>query len=116
MMADKKMHQSETGSENYLLSRGQVVIDPVRHEVKIDGHLCILTAKEFGLLYQLASNPGKTHTRQELLDSIWGKDTFVTVRTIDTHIRRLRKKLGPASNMIETSRGLGYRLINSNNQ
>lgn len=109
------MHQKQTTSENFLLSRGQIVIDPIRHEVKIEGHLCILTAKEFGLLYQLASNPGKTYTRQELLDSIWGKDTYVTVRTVDTHIRRLRKKLGPASNMIETSRGAGYRLIDFGN-
>ncbi|MDP3937456.1 MAG: winged helix-turn-helix domain-containing protein, partial [Deltaproteobacteria bacterium] len=68
-----------------------------------------LTATEFKLLSHLASTRGRVQTRDHLLDTIWGDQTYVTPRTVDTHLKRLREKLGPAKNFIETVRGVGYR-------
>lgn len=99
--------------EDNKLETGPLAIDPARHEVWINDAPCVLTAKEFGLLYQLVSHPGKFQTREGLLEKVWGDETYVTSRTVDTHVRRLRKKLGAASDMIETMRGLGYRLRDS---
>lgn len=68
-----------------------------------------LTAKEFRLLETLMTRPGHVMSRQRLLDAVWGSDITVTERTIDTHLKRLREKLGPAGDLIETVRGVGYR-------
>lgn len=104
---------AEREDDRAILRHGSVVIDPARHQVLVEGTLCDLTAKEFGLLYQLASKPGKVHLRENLLAAVWGDDVVVTLRTIDTHIRRLRQKLGRARNMIETVKGVGYRFIDT---
>lgn len=64
--------------------------------------------KEFELIRVLASAPGKVFTREELLDEVWGTDVYVTNRTVDVHIRKIRKKLG--SGYVETITGVGYRL------
>jgi len=89
--------------------RGALTIDPARHAVTVNGHPCSLTATEFKLLHWLASRPGIVHVRDSLLDAVWGESAFVTPRTVDTHIRRLREKLGDSGQMIETLRGVGYR-------
>jgi len=68
-----------------------------------------LTAKEFGLLRALMLRPGRVMTRDRLLSEVWGRDVTVTSRTIDTHLKRLREKLGEAGGLIETVRGVGYR-------
>ena len=68
-----------------------------------------LTAKKFSLLHGLMQRPGRVLTRDQLLDEVWGSDITVTNRTIDTHLKRLREKLGAASSLIETVRGVGYR-------
>ena len=68
-----------------------------------------LTAKEFDLLARLMTRPGRVMTRDFLLEHVWGADISVTARTIDTHLKRLREKLGPAGDLIETVRGVGYR-------
>ncbi len=92
------------------LRRGALVIDPEQHEVAVNGRALALTATEFRLLHHLAAHPGYAHNRDELLDVIWGEDKFVTPRTVDTYIRRLREKIGPgAEDMIQTLRGVGYR-------
>ena len=91
------------------LRRGPLTIDPEQYEVTVDGRPLTLTATEFRLLHHLASHPGHARNRDELLDIIWGEDKFVTPRTVDTYIRRLREKLGPAGEMIQTLRGVGYR-------
>ena len=75
----------------------------------MDGEEVQLTAKEFALLHGLMQRPGRVMTRERLLDEVWGADITVTTRTIDTHLKRLREKLGPASSLIETVRGVGYR-------
>lgn len=82
----------------------------------IDRHRCLyrdeevtLTAKEFGLLAALMRRPGRVQTRERLLEEVWGEGIAVTHRTVDTHMKRLREKLGEAGELIDTVRGVGYR-------
>jgi two-component system phosphate regulon response regulator PhoB len=92
-----------------VLERGSIALDTERHRCSVDQVEVILTAKEFRLLEALMSRPGRVLSRQRLLDEVWGSDITVTERTIDTHLKRLREKLGPAGDLIETVRGVGYR-------
>lgn len=92
-----------------LLEHGPLRLDAERHRCLVDGHEVELTAKEFDLLQHLMMRPGRVMTRERLLDQVWGSDIAVTTRTIDTHLKRLREKLGPAGALIETVRGVGYR-------
>jgi len=93
-----------------VLRRGALALDAERHRCSVEGVAVDLTAKEFRLLEVLMSRPGHVMTRQRLLDDVWGSDITVTERTIDTHLKRLREKLGAAGDLIETVRGVGYRL------
>ena len=86
-----------------------LVIDPERHRVEVDGEEVSLTATEFKLLSHLASRVGRVQTREVLLDEVWGYPYEGYARTVDTHIRRLRQKLGSQKERIETIRGVGYR-------
>ena len=86
-----------------------VVIDPQRHEVKVDDESVILTATEFRLLHFLASHPGRVFTRDHLLTRVIGEDAIVIDRNIDVHVRAIRKKLGNHRDLVETIRGVGYR-------
>jgi two-component system phosphate regulon response regulator PhoB len=88
---------------------GKVTVDRVKHRVSIDGSPIDLTPSEFRLLDTLIRQPGRAFDRSELIDSALGEDTLVLERTIDVHIRSLRKKLGTHSNAVETVRGIGYR-------
>jgi two-component system phosphate regulon response regulator PhoB len=88
---------------------GELVIDPEKPSVSIQDDEINLTATEFKLLHHLASNAGKVQTREVLLEKVWGYAYQGYARTVDTHIRRLRKKLGTISENIETVRGIGYR-------
>ena len=85
------------------------MLDAERHRCYVDADEVALTAKEFELLRGLMQRPGRVMTRDQLLAEIWGDDIAVTLRTIDTHLKRLREKLGPAGGRIETVRGVGYR-------
>ena len=76
------------------LSHGPLELDVERHRCMVEGSVIDLTAKEFGLLAALMSRPGRVMTRERLLDEVWGSDISVTLRTIDTHLKRLREKLG----------------------
>jgi two-component system phosphate regulon response regulator PhoB len=98
-----------TGGERNLLERDDVRVDLDRHRCWVGGEEVALTAKEFQLLATLMRRPGRVLTRERLLDEIWGSDVTVTMRTIDTHLKRLREKLGPGGDLIETVRGVGYR-------
>lgn len=87
-------------------------IDPDRYEVKLDGKKVTCTPKEMELLWYLASNPGRVFTREELLEQVWGYDYFGDTRTVDTHIKRLRRKLALEKNYpweIKTIWGTGYK-------
>jgi len=92
------------------LRLGGLSIDPGRHQVEAGGRPVELTATEFKLLQCLAENAGRVMSRGTLLDRVWGYSFDGYGRTVDTHIRRLRRKLGPLAGLIETVRGLGYRL------
>jgi two-component system phosphate regulon response regulator PhoB len=84
-------------------------VDFAAHKVTVDGEEATLTATEFKLLAELISNPGKVQTRDQLLDKVWGYQFDGYARTVDTHVRRLRQKLGPYSDWVETVRSVGYR-------
>lgn len=86
-----------------------IVIDRVRHQVTMDGEALDLTPSEFRLLETLMRDPGRAYERNDLIDLALGEDTVVLERTIDVHIRALRKKLGENNELIETVRGVGYR-------
>jgi two-component system phosphate regulon response regulator PhoB len=92
-----------------VLEHGPLRLDPARHRCWVHDEEISLTAKEFDLLRGLMARPGRVLTREVLLDNVWGSDITVTVRTIDTHLKRLREKLGAAGELIETVRGVGYR-------
>ena len=79
------------------------------HRVWVDENETVLTALEFRLLTTCLQRRGRVQTRDRLLDDVWGYEADVTTRTVDTHIKRLREKLGPIGTYIETLRGVGYR-------
>lgn len=92
------------------LSVNGLSLDPAEHTVTADGERVILTLKEFELLRLFLSSPGVVFTRETLLASIWDTEYIGETRTVDMHIRTLRQKLGRCGAMIETVRGVGYRL------
>lgn len=89
---------------------GAVVLDEDRHEVRVDGEPVALTATEFRLLSLLMERQGRVQSREQLLVNVWNYDEEMETRTVDTHVRRLREKLGSAADIIETVRGVGYRV------
>jgi len=92
-----------------ILDADKLVVDITRHKVTVDKKEIELTPMEFKLLVTLMQRKGKAQSRDKLLEDIWDIAADVTTRTIDTHIKRLRQKLGKAGKFIETIRGLGYR-------
>jgi len=92
-----------------IIQIGDLLIDIDRHHVSIKKSSIPLTSTEFKLLAELASNRGRVQTRERLLDKVWGYTYEGYARTVDTHVRRLREKLGPSGDFIETIRGVGYR-------
>jgi two-component system phosphate regulon response regulator PhoB len=95
--------------DNDVVTRAGITLDRRRYRVNVDGQLVELTKSEFRLLDTLIRQPGRAFDRTELIDSALGEDTLVLERTIDVHIRALRKKIGPNADAIETVRGVGYR-------
>jgi two-component system phosphate regulon response regulator PhoB len=91
------------------LAFGDLRVDPEAHQVWIGQEEIILTALEFKLLTTLLSRKGRVQSRKQLLDDVWGIQADVSTRTVDTHVKRLRHKLGAAGEFIETLRGVGYR-------
>lgn len=92
------------------LSVGPLVIDPERHKVELNGQPLTLTRTEFRLLHALAMARGRVLTRDQLIDKAMGADAVVTDRTVDVHLTSVRGKLGEARGLIETVRGVGYRI------
>jgi two-component system phosphate regulon response regulator PhoB len=103
----KRSQRIETVSPQ--LTFGQLEIDVSAHVVRVAGEEIPLTALEFKLLHTLMQRRGRVQTRELLLQDVWDIRADVTTRTVDTHVRRLREKLGPSSDYIETIRGVGYR-------
>jgi two-component system phosphate regulon response regulator PhoB len=89
----------------------ELAIDVPRHQVSVKGRNVDLTATEFKLLTVLAQRRGRVQSRDQLLHDVWEYDNLIDTRTVDTHMRRLREKLGPAAKYLDTVRGVGYRFI-----
>lgn len=92
------------------ISRGPLRVDLRQHQVEVAGVKAPLTLKEYELLKKLLLHPGIVFSRDQLLNDIWGYEFSGETRTVDVHIRTLRQKLGAAGELIETVRGVGYRL------
>ena len=92
-----------------LLQVGRIGVDLSRHQVTVDGKVVELTATEFKLITVLAQRRGRVQSREQLLRDVWEYDAEIDTRTVDTHVRRLREKLGTAAEALDTVRGVGYR-------
>ena len=88
-----------------------LVIDRSRHSVTYNNKPLDLTLTEFKLVTVLAERKGRVQSREQLLKDVWGYNTFIDTRTVDTHMRRLRDKLGEAAKLLDTVRGVGYRFL-----
>ena len=95
------------------MTAGSITIDPARHKVTAGKKDVDLTSIEFRLLRMLMQRRGRVQERDRLLNEVWGYESVIDTRTVDTHIRRLREKLGKAGDQIETVRGFGYRFRES---
>ena len=104
----RRCGKDEKGQE--LLTRGGLVLNTTEHSVTADGEKVALTLKEYEMLKLLLSRPGTAFTRDQLFLQIWGAAYMGGSRTVDVHIRTLRQKLGTYGGLIETIRGVGYRL------
>ncbi len=93
------------------LRLNRFVLDAKNYTVVTDATGVQLSKKEFEVLYFLAANPNRIISRRELIAKVWGETTFISERTIDVHIRQIRKKIGNLADCIETLKGIGYRLI-----
>jgi len=89
--------------------RDGLLVDTEAHKVMVDDQEVPLTATEFKLLAELIKRQGRVQTRDQLLNTVWGYEFEGYARTVDTHVRRLRQKIGPYADMVETVRGVGYR-------
>ncbi len=89
----------------------ELSLDVPRHQAMVRGRSIDLTATEFRLLTVLAQRRGRVQSREQLLQDVWEYDNLIDTRTVDTHMRRLREKLGPAAKYLDTVRGVGYRFI-----
>ena len=104
--------RTDDGANEKILEFGPILMNLDAHEVSIDGKIVNLTALEFKLLKHLLKRKGRVQTRDQLLGDVWGYSSEVTTRTVDTHIKRLREKLGEPGDLIQTIRGVGYRFNN----
>ena len=104
--------RTDDGANEQILEFGPILMNLEAHEVSIDGKIVNLTALEFKLLKHLLKRKGRVQTRDQLLGDVWGYSSEVTTRTVDTHIKRLREKLGEPGDLIQTIRGVGYRFNN----
>ena len=102
--------RSEPAGQSHIEIAG-VAIDEDLHQLTVDGKNVILTATEFRLLKLLMERKGRVQSRDHLLVNVWHYDTDIETRTVDTHVRRVREKLGQHAHMIETVRGVGYRAV-----
>ena len=93
-----------------VLRQGSILMDEGRHVVEVNGTPVTLTLKEYDLLRLLLENPGQVFSRDRLLSAVWGTDYYGETRTVDVHIGTLRTKLGAAGDILQTVRGVGYKL------
>ncbi len=104
------LRRNPNESSDGLLSLNGIVLDRKRLQVHIEGKTVDFTATEFKLLTLLMERRGRVQSREVLLNDVWGYERVIDTRTVDTHVRRLREKLGGSADCIETVRGFGYRI------
>jgi two-component system, OmpR family, phosphate regulon response regulator PhoB len=107
--AERRTARATTGSDRKLRWKG-LELDPVRHRVFIDDEELQLRPLEFKLIHMLLEHPGRVFTRGQLLQEVWSISGEASSRTVDTHVRRLRERLGAYGDAVETVHGFGYRL------
>jgi two-component system phosphate regulon response regulator PhoB len=105
----RRVTQAPAADEEPVVDFGRLRVDRGGHHVWVDGQEVPLTALEFRLLSTFVARKGRVQTRETLLADVWGIEAEVTTRTVDTHVKRLREKLGAAGDYVETIRGVGYR-------
>jgi two-component system phosphate regulon response regulator PhoB len=105
------LKRGERKTDNMEVQRqfGELKLDVDSHEVFVNDEQVSLTALEFKLLRQLVDRRGRVQSRDQLLSDVWGYSSDVTTRTVDTHIKRLREKLGDMGKYVQTIRGVGYK-------
>ena len=103
------LRRGDTPTEQGEVVVDAIRIDPARHRVSVEGKLVHLTSIEFKLLETLVARRGRVQSRDRLLNEVWGYESMIDTRTVDTHIRRLRSKLGKSGDSVETVRSFGYR-------
>ena len=99
-----------SSSQPDVLNAGPIILDRDRREMTLDGKIIVLTATEFGILWELIAARGRVLSRDQLINAVLGTSAVVTDRTIDVHVAALRKKIGRAATLIQTIRGVGYTL------
>ena len=99
--------EAKKGQKSAKINAGNLIIDRTSYTVTVNDEPITLPKKEFELLYYLVQNPDKVHSRDDLLQNIWGSDVYVLARTVDVHIRKVREKIG--SDYIVTVKGVGYK-------
>ncbi len=104
------LRRSRPADAGTVLNHDGLLVDPKVHRASLNGREIVLTATEFRLLEDLMRHAGTVRTREQLLNAVWGCSFEGYARTVDTHIRRLRTKLGGDAPALETVRGVGYRL------
>jgi len=107
------LRRSNSLGENNILSAGGIEMNIEAHEVKIDGKVINLSFKEFELLHYFVVNEGVALSREKILNNVWNYDYFGDARTIDTHVKKLRSKLGDKGSYIKTIWGMGYKFERS---
>lgn len=103
------LRRSTKKSENGVLELGGIVLDVDAHTVTVDGKEILLSVKEFELLEYFMENKGIALTRERILNHVWNYDYFGDARTIDTHVKKLRSKIGEKGSLISTVWGMGYK-------
>lgn len=104
------LRRAEPMHDNNEYTVGQLTLNPAKHVVTVEGREVTLTFKEFELLYLLIASEGTVFSRDDILRRVWGMEYYGESRTVDVHVRTLRLKLGSCGSLIETVRGIGYKL------
>lgn len=107
----RRVAGAEEPAKGIILQIGAVVLDVDHHRATVHGEPIELTATEFKLLRVLMERKGRVQARDHLLLNVWNYETEIETRTVDTHVRRLREKLGSEASLVETVRGVGYRMV-----
>lgn len=104
------LRRSAPAERKMIIQAGNIILDKGKHQCTVAGERVPLTLKEFDLLVKFMSSPGMVFTREQLLSMVWGLDFIGESRTVDVHVGTLRTKLGESGSMIQTVRGVGYRM------